>query len=205
MKTNITSWGRKVLKGIKKLFLVAFMVSISNQTLSQTSTKLGLTLSRSSSGNGFGSFYDPGVSLQINKNQFDFTANIQHRKMNFRGGQLTYIYNIFEGENDPGNRIGLFVFSSVRYISNAYLSKNWVALEQRVAPESNVSFSSLTFNCIEAYAGFGAKCSISNRLKLHSSIGMGGWGTLSGNKKIYRDYASQSLTLKVGFTYSIHK
>jgi len=204
MKTNITSWGRKALKGIKNLFLVAFMVSISNQALAQTSTKVGLTLSRSSSGNGFGAFYNPGITINHNRSQFMLAAKIQQTKMHLSGGQMSFEFAVMEGSNEPGCRTELFVFTTTKFIHTAFLTKRNSELERWVNKESQTDFNNLKFTTFEAYAGFGAKLWLSEKVKLGSSIGFGGYGTLNKVGNLNRESKSMSISFNLGITANLN-
>jgi hypothetical protein len=205
MKNLITSFGRTVKQKVKGLLSSLLLIGFVAISIGQTNQmRFGFVISRSSSGNGFGSFYHPGINVSVGKSEIDLTANFQHKKMNFSGGMVSYRYNVMEGDNNPGERMGLFVFSDIKFISNAHLSNRSADLERRISPESSVNFSSLKFSTVEGYAGFGAKYTVCKPLQVYGSIGMGGWCTLSGTSKLHREYNSQSLSLKVGVICSFN-
>jgi hypothetical protein len=187
-------------KGIILLFFVLAAGICTGQT---KKTGLTLTASTSLSGNGFGAIYNPGISLISGNSRFGIAAAIQSHTMNFSGAQMNYEYELTEG-CDEDQRIHLFVFANATYFSNASLSKRWIAMERKVAPENTLALESLKFNSVEGYAGFGAKCRLSNHLDLFGSVGAGGWYTISGNRQLFREYCSPSIQLKAGISWSFN-
>src|SRR5262249_22817022 len=100
------------------------------------------------------------------------------------GGKLTYEYCLFdETSNDDifsHSRCELFVFTNILYNTNAILSNGQIRMEKQVKPESVVDYTSLKFQTVESYTGFGLKIKINERLKWVNAIGIGGWVTING-------------------------
>lgn len=205
MKTNITSWGHKTLKGIQKLFFAVYLLGMSGNCLAQSNeTKIGFSLSRSTSGNGLGAFYNPGIIIGNERSQLILAAKIQQTKMHVAGGELGFEYAVMKGSNETGSRTELFVFANTKYTNNAFLTKRSAELERRVNKESTTNFNDLRFSTLEGYAGFGVKLWLSDKIKIGSCIGFGGYSTLNNVGKLHRENNSVSLLLNTGISFHIN-
>jgi hypothetical protein len=197
MKTTFT-----ILK--KAVVALCIMKSV----VSNAQVNAGFNLSRYSTGSGFGATYAPGINISTGKHAFDLALNVQERKMNVSGGQLTYAYTIFNGATDKDicarEKWELFLFLNATYNPNSILGNHQIRTENKVATETTVDFTRLRFSSMEGYVGFGANLRITDRFKWTNAIGIGGWNTLKGQRDLYREYSSMSLYLKTGFSFSIN-
>jgi len=188
-----------------RVLILALLVLLFDKAIGQaTPVNYGFSISRSSSGNNFGSFYNPGLIVNVRNNQFEIAANVQQRNTKFSGAQFTHEYIYFDGDEAAGQRVQLFVFYNMKLITNASLTKKNAYKERGNAPEREMNFDNLRFTTAEAYMGFGMKLKMTEHVKLYSLIGIGAYNTLSGESNLrFRDSKSVSLTLKTGISYMI--
>jgi hypothetical protein len=196
----------KLVYGILALTLV---ISIEGAHSQPTRPGLRITFSSCSTGSGFGATYNTGLALKKDRHQFEASIEFQKRELNRSGGQLTYEFSIFDGtrdgEMDAPIPCEMFLVSNVRYTRNAMLGKGQMQTEMLVANDVQSDLHSLRFSTVEGYLGFGIKVKIIRNIYWVNAIGIGGWMTLEGTKKLYREYQSQSISLKTGFTFDISR
>lgn len=207
MKTKINTTVSKMQLTLKAL-AVAFVL-LTNSGISQSqSLGIGVGISSTVGGCGYGTIYNPSIHVSKGPVQVELAANIQKRKFNFTGAQLSLEYSIFDGCNgvlDEYAREGfqVFLFTSANYNRGAYLGKMQLKTERRVADDSQINFESLRYNSVDMTAGFGVKVHLIKGLKWVNSVGFSGWQTLKGEKATYREYSSFCLKLKSGLTYDL--
>lgn len=205
MKTTVNKSANKMQLTLKALVVV--LVFISSQIFSQDRLiNVGIGASSTVGGCGFGTMYNPSIHVSKGPMQIELAANIQKRKLNFTGAQLSLEYSIFDGCNnmlDEFAREGfqVFLFTSANYNHGAYLGKSQLKVEKRVASDSEINFDALRYNTVDMTAGFGVKLQFLKHFKWVNSIGFTGWQTLQGEKATYREYASFCLKLRTGITY----
>jgi len=205
MKNYIVTLLNRIGAKRNRILILVLVILLVQKGIGQSSAiKYGVSISRSSSGNSFGPFYNPGAIVKVRNNQFELAANIQQRNTRFSGAQFTHEYIYFGGDEAVEEKTQLFVFYNMKLITNASLNRRNAYIERRNSPESKVNFDNLRFTTMEAYIGFGLKLKLTEHLKLASLIGIGAWSTLSGESNLLcRDYKSMSLTLKIGVSYLI--
>lgn len=207
MKNQNLKSGQNIKLSVKCISIVALAILLSTNVFSQNKKSgFGISASTSISGAGFGTLYTPGVYYSKNKTKIELGLNIQKRKLNTSGAQINVEYLLFSDEKGCYNDglmgdVELFSFATIRYNSSAYLSKGQIGREKKINPDNNMSYGNLKLSAIEGYAGFGLKVRIIDNLKWNNSIGFGGWQTLSGEKTLYREYSSVSLTLGSSLSY----
>lgn len=208
MKNQYLKFAQKAQQSFKGVCIVALSLCLSSSLLSQSETaKFGVSATSSISGAGFGTMYTPGVFLQKNNCKIELGMNIQKRKFNISGMQANFEYTLFDDskgcyEGDLAGDLELFVFSAIKYSSNAFLSTSQIKREKMINKDSNVPYENLKYMAVEAYVGVGLKVKLTSKLKFNNSIGFGGWKTIRGENRIYRDYNGMSISLTTGLSYN---
>ena len=207
MKTQYSTQKKSAI--FKAITFILVLILQSNFSNAQISKKcFGLILNTTTTGNGHGLIFSPGIIFNSNKSQLALEFNFQKRNGNFSGTQLTYEYAIYNGSN-PRNLycdkdiFDVFLYLNARYNSNLVLGDNQIRIEKKADPESSTDFSNLKFSTAEMYLGFGVRTKIAKHIKWVNSIGIGGYETLSGAKDIYREGSTICLTLKTGLSINL--
>ncbi len=203
MKNQKTKFGQKVQYTFKGVCILALSFSLNNAMHSQNEkTKFGISATTSMSGQGFGAMYTPSLFYKLNDCKIELGLNIQKRKFNISGMQINFEYTLFDESKEYNNScagdLELFVYSTIKYNCNAYLSKSQINSEKMIVTDSKIPFDDLKFTALEAYIGFGLNVKLTERLKCCNSIGFGGWKTLKGERYLFRDYNGVSIMLTTG-------
>lgn len=206
MKTQTLKIGQKAQQTVKGVCIVALSLCLNNNLLSQNqSPKFGVEATSSISGAGLGTIYAPGLYYKANDCKIELCLNIQNRKFNISGIQVNFEYTLFDDSKGCYNAslagdLELFVFSTIKYNANAFLSNSQIKREQKVSPDKNLPLENLKFSVVEGYVGTGLKVKLSERVKWSNSIGFGGWKTLKGEQNLYRDYNGVSIGLNTSLS-----
>lgn len=200
-------------------------ISTSNhEPLNSNISEFGYTMSWSGSSSGFGAMYNPGVFISKGNCTSVLALNIQQRRMNFSGLQYTFEYSIinlmksvggwyenehvnssyyYNNQDQSESKFDFFLFANVKYNFNAYLGMERMKIEKYIYPESDINLAKLKFSDVEGCFGFGGKINVTEQLKIKGSIGVGGYNTLSGEKKLDREYSNAGLFFKIGLIGNI--
>jgi hypothetical protein len=166
---------------------------------------MGLIINTTTTGNGHGLTFNPGVMFSKGNVLLSSEMNFQRMRGNFTGGQLTFEYAIYNGIG-KGNQFcdqdmfDVFLFVNTRYNQNQYLGQSQLKTERKIAYDSSIEFDKVRVNTVELYLGFGVRTKITNRLKWNNSIGIGGYKSLNETQELYRENSSICLTLKTGLS-----
>ncbi len=192
-------------KVIYILFFCLLFLLTKNESCNAQGLKFGISAMSSISGNGFGSEYSPGVFFIKGRKRLETGVMIQKRGLNVSGYRVNYAYTVFDGAilKDEGNHnLELFFFLDGIYHNNAKLGISQLRLENQVKKRgSTIKFDELRYKSAEGYTGFGLRIKITDHLKWANAIGIGGWGTLYGEKKLDREYQGFGIMLKTNLTF----
>ena len=200
-------FGQKAQQTFKRICIIALSLCLNYNLLSQSEpAKFGVSANSSISGAGFGTMYTPGLFYQKNDCKIELGMNVQKRKLNVSGMQVNFEYTLFDDskgcyEESLAGDIELFVFSTIKYNSNAYLSTSVIKKEKMINKDDKIPYENLKYTAIEGYVGVGLKIKLTENLKYNNSIGFGGWTTLKGENGLYRDYDGISICLTTGLSY----
>ena len=207
MKRQNLKFAEKAQQTFKGVCILVLSLCLNNSSLSQSEpAKVGISVTSSISGAGFGTMYTPGVFYQKNNCKIELGMNVQKRKLNISGIQSNFEYTLFDDSKDCYGRslnggLELFVFLTNKYSSGAYLSTSQIKRERMIGKDGNIPYENLKYTAIEGYVGVGLKIKLSNKLKFNNAIGFGGWKTLKGENGLYRDYNGVSISLTTGLSY----
>ena len=207
MKNKNLKFAEKAQQSFKGICILALSLCLNNSLLSQDKhEKFGISATSSISSDGFGTMYTPGVFYQKNNCKIELGMNIQKRKLNISGMQANFEYTLFDDskgcyEKNLAGDLELFVFSTIKYSSSAYLSTSQIKIEKMIGKDNNISYENLKYTAVEGSVGVGLKIKLSNKLKFNNSIGLAGWKTLEGENGLYRDYNGVSISLTTGLSY----
>lgn len=206
MKKNYLTLFEKVLKVNAFSLITMLCVLVSGGASAQKSKPaLGVSLTSSLTGIGFGTQYSPGLFLVSGKKRIEAGPVFQKRDMNFTGFRANFSYTVYDGATAlyPGNeKLELFFYNEAIWHNSAKLGKSQMQLEKQVSRnELKVDLAALSYKAVEAYAGFGLRIKLTNQLKWGNAIGVGGWHTISGEKDLEREYNSMSLVFRTNLTW----
>jgi hypothetical protein len=179
---------------------------------------LGITVTTSLTGSGFGSMQSPMVHYGY-KNQL-FLAGALVQKGEWKGIKASYQYTLYGQEQRSfvshrgcntffNPNLDFFAFASVRYENNVTLSKTWMTIEGTDNAENQPDLKSIRFNAYEVNTGFGMRARLFEGFKIFGNVGVGYYCSkvTSGydEKKLYHNKNSCMVTLSAGITYTIFK
>ena len=188
-------------------FIFAGFECHAQDTASSKPMSFGLGYYRYVSGSGHGTGNVPVLLLERGKSRLLLGPNFQNvHSAHLSGAYAGYEYTFTVG--DYGEE--LFVNSNVIYHQSAYLSKKFVAAENKLhSPYGSNAYSeefkNLKFRTVEYYIGLGLRKEIEENFKFSAAIDVGGYSTLwKSDPKIklyFRNPSDICLMLQAGLTY----
>ena len=207
MKTTQTN--QKVNSLFIKSVIIALItiIEFTNANAQINKSNFDVTLSTTTTGNGHGLMFNPGLIFVSKNSSIALEFNFQKRKGNFAGTELTYEYSIYNGSSTSniycnGDVFDVFLFLIARYNTNQLLGESQIKVERKVDHEGSYDYENIKMNTAEAYIGFGVRTKIAKHIKWVNSIGFGGYTTLNNTDILYREQSTLCLTLKTGLLLS---
>jgi hypothetical protein len=163
--------------------------------------RYGIDLSGLATGSGLGLNFNPSVIYRYRTNLFAIGPNIQRDNLHFSGLQSFYQRDLTVSYESWV----LYCHAILLYHLSASLGPS--GMEQHF--NFHGTLNDFRYNAIEHYTGFGVKKMIADNIHFDTSIGLGAYYTLNGDKQTaktpFRSDNDVSLMIKLGLTYDFKR
>ncbi len=163
-------------------------------------TRIGIYLGNYITGNGLGSYYNPGISLKHNAHLFRLGPSLQKQGQKFNGLRFTYSYSVTGIKPDEQNiNTELNFFISGEYYVNAPLSEATIAAEGKIDEYRYNQYKSLRLTSTELYGGIGLTKNLFDNFCVRFFIGLGYYRHQNLNLIMNLDASAVVLMTGIGF------
>ena len=189
----------------KKTFtsLLVSILLVSGFTAVAQNNFLSVQIGSDLSGDGLGCNVSPSIAFTRNHQTLSIGPNFQRDRMNFSGTKISYRYSVAKNENE---KLELFFTGHLNFLTNAYMSKSLVEIEEYSNPEVKSEVGEMQFKVLEFYTGIGLKINPIKHLNVALNVGIGPYSTLNKdyNKNMYREKNALVMQMGLNLIYNIN-